>query len=104
MLETPRTDQRVSTGLSALDEVLEGLFWGDNVVWQMDGAAVTPFYEAIARLEESFESRTYVRIGDEPPVMDAAGLDTLRVGAGTSLAPPANLLRAGHRNCRPVGR
>ena len=44
-------EPRVSTGLDALDAVLGGLYWGDNVVWQLDGAPVEPFYRAIARLE-----------------------------------------------------
>src|SRR4051812_41082449 len=53
-------DQRVSTGLDALDAVLGGLYWGDNVVWQLDGAPVAPFYRAIAGV---FESTTMVTLG-----------------------------------------
>jgi hypothetical protein len=40
--------QRVSTGLDALDDVLGGRYWGDNVVWELDGAPVDAFYCAIA--------------------------------------------------------
>ena len=52
MLDQPRSEQRVTTGLGALDDVLGGLYWGDNVVWQLDSAPAEPFYEAIARLPE----------------------------------------------------
>ena len=48
MLLDGQAEPRVSTGLDALDEVLGGLYWGDNVVWQLDRAPVEPFYRAIA--------------------------------------------------------
>ena len=94
-----RSEHRASTGLGPLDAVLRGLYWGDNVVWQLDGAPVAPFYEAIARAREPFEARTLIAIDAAPLPVTAAGLDLLRAGPGTELAHPADLLREVHRVC-----
>src|ERR1039457_2683273 len=56
VLEPDQSEQRVSTGIDALDAVLGGLYWGDNVVWQLDAAPVEPFYGAIAALSETFDT------------------------------------------------
>ena len=42
MLVDARSTTRVSTGLEALDEVLGGRYWGDNLVWQLDRAPGEP--------------------------------------------------------------
>ena len=48
MAEQPGVqDRRVSTGIPELDLILGGLFWGDNVVWELDGPQAPPFYAAI---------------------------------------------------------
>src|SRR5690349_2437080 len=62
MLDGPASDLHVSTGLDALDAALGGLFWGDNVVWHVDGVSPELFYRAIARLGDAFESKTSVAI------------------------------------------
>lgn len=104
MLDLERSDPSVSTGLAALDSVLGGLYRGDNVVWQLDSAPVEPFYGAVARRTDDFDSRTFVTIGGDIPELDAAGLKVMRAGPGTRLTHPADLLRAIHRACRPGGR
>ena len=104
MLEFERSEPSVSTGLPALDSVLGGLYRGDNVVWQLDGAPVEPFYWAIAHQASAFANRTFVTIGDHAPEVGVPGLDLLRAGPGTRFAHPAELLREIHRICRPGGR
>ena len=54
----PRPNRESAPASRALDEVLGGLYWGDNVVWQLDRAPVEPFYRAIACLSEVFDTRT----------------------------------------------
>jgi transcriptional regulator with XRE-family HTH domain len=104
MLDSERSQPRVSTGLTALDAVLGGLYRGDNVVWDLDAAPVQPFYDAIAQRADAFDSRTVVRIGDGDIGLSADGLKVMRAGPGTSLTNPVDLLREIHRICHPGGR
>jgi transcriptional regulator with XRE-family HTH domain len=99
-VETPSED-RASTGLEPLDDVLGRLYWGDNVVWQLDGAAVEPFYAAIAGGAEQFQSRTLITVGERTPTMTSRDLEVIHAGPGTGLEHPADLLREVHRICRP---
>ena len=55
--------QRVSTGFEALDATLGGLYWGDNVVWLLDGPSPEPFFRAIARDEQAFSARSSIALG-----------------------------------------
>ena len=103
MLQDNPTEQRVSTGLGALDAVLGGLYWGDNVVWQLDGAPVEPFYRAIARQSHVFETKAFISVADADPC-DVPGMAIIDAGPGSDLAQPADLLREIHRLCQPRGR
>ncbi len=93
------SERRVSTGLDALDDVLGGLYWGENVVWQLDRAPVEPFYRAIALLDDTFQSRTVVSLGAAVNTYGIPGLALLDAGSG-----PGELLRELRRRCRPRGR
>jgi transcriptional regulator with XRE-family HTH domain len=104
MLDETPSEQRVSTGLEALDVVLGGLYWGDNVVWQLDSAPAEPFYEAIARRMHDYDSRTFISLSGPAPSLQVEGLDVLAAGAGTGLEHPLDLLREIHRICQPGGR
>jgi transcriptional regulator with XRE-family HTH domain len=104
MLADAPTESRVSTGLEVLDDVLGGLYWGDNVVWQLDHAPVEPFYRAIASSSDVFDSRTVVSLGAAVNTYGVPGLAFLDASAGSALAQPADLLRELHRRCRPRGR
>lgn len=65
-------DRWVTTGFSGLDEILDGLRIGDNVVWKVDSIEdyqyfVTPYVEkALAEKREV----VYFRFGQHPPVLD----------------------------------
>jgi transcriptional regulator with XRE-family HTH domain len=93
LLDAP-SQPRVSTGLEALDEVLGGLYWGDNVVWQLDCAPVEPFYRAIAS-SEVFDTKTVVSVGAAVNTYGVPGLGIIDAGG------PAELLREIHRLCHP---
>ena len=96
MLDAAHADQRVSTGLDALDAVLGGLFWGDNVVWLLDGPSMRPFYRAIAGQDDAFDTKTVVSLGGPEQVQDVAGLALIRAGAGSDLPQP----EIGRASCR----
>jgi transcriptional regulator with XRE-family HTH domain len=91
---------QVSTGLGALDEVLGGLFWGENVVWEFDGTPVEPFYRAIAGQSETFESKAIVTLGHAVNPYGIAGVTIV----DAALAQPGDVLREIRRLCRPRGR
>jgi transcriptional regulator with XRE-family HTH domain len=98
--DVPPSDPRVSTGLAALDEVLGGLYWGDNVVWQLDRAPVEPFYRAIASLSDVFDTKSVISLGDAVNTYGAPGLAVIDAGPGSALAHPGDLLRELHRLCQ----
>jgi transcriptional regulator with XRE-family HTH domain len=102
LLDAP-PEPRVSTGLEALDQVLGGLYWGDNVVWQLDRAPVEPFYRAIATVSDVFETRTVVSLGSAVNTYGIPGLAIVDAGPGGDLTQPADLLREIHRRCHPRG-
>ena len=104
-LSDERSEQRVSTGLDALDAVLGGLYWGDNVVWQLDAAPVAPFYSAIACLERRLRDEDLRLARTAPPTHSTsrAGGDRRRTRHAIWRSP-ADLLREIHRICHPRGR
>ncbi len=70
--EPLQSSDRVSTGLAGLDEVLDGLRIGDNVVWRVSDLNdyrrfVLPFVDAAA---ESGRQTIYLRFGEHPPIIE----------------------------------
>jgi transcriptional regulator with XRE-family HTH domain len=104
VLEGDPSEPRVSTGIDALDAVLGGLYWGDNVVWQLDSAPVRPFYRAVAELTGTFDSRTFVSLGTDAEAFDGHELALINAAPGSQLADPVDLLREIHRLCHPRAR
>lgn len=65
-------EDRVSTGLAGLDEVLDGLRIGDNVVWRVSDLDdyrrfVLPFLDAAA---DAGRQIIYLRFGEHPPIIE----------------------------------
>ena len=100
MLDNEPSKLRVSTGIDELDVVLGKLFWGDNVVWDLEGAPADAFYGAIADLKEEFEERAFISVGGSMAVAGAPGVELIEAGPGTPLAQPADLLGEIQRLCR----
>ena len=104
MLADAPSEPTVSTGLEALDKVLGNLYWGDNVVWQLDSAPLEPFYRAIASLSAVFDTKTVITLGAAVNTFGVSGLAIIDAGPGSALAQPADLLRELHRLCHTRGR
>jgi hypothetical protein len=64
------TDKEVSTGLSGLDQVINMLWLGDNVVWQVQ--SITDYLEVvrpyIAQSKKDGRRLVYFRFGNHPPL------------------------------------
>jgi len=75
----------VPSGIAALDEVLQGLRLGDNVVWQVDNLDdyvhfVEPFAEKAVKEKRRC---VYLRFAPHPPVLrPQPGLETVEVDPG----------------------
>src|SRR5262249_59253533 len=66
-------DGAASTGVPILDAALDGLYWGDNVVWEADEeAAVQPFFTAIAGERGAYDFAAYVTLSRPPDEIRAA--------------------------------
>ena len=94
----------MSTGLVPLDAVLGGLFWGDNVVWQLDGTPVAPFYRSIAGPTGVFDAKLVVSLGDAVNTFGVPGLGVLDAAPHGKLVAPGDLLREIRRLCHGPGR
>jgi len=101
MLDRGGSHRRVSMGLTTLDEVLGGLYWGDNVLWQLDGAPADPFYRAILRVASEFDATSWVAVGSAPgPIAaDFTALEIVGTVPGHPSIDPGDLLREIRRRC-----
>ena len=104
VLERHVSERRVSTGLDPLDAVLGGLYWGDNVVWHLDGIPVEPFYRAIADQTRVFDTKVVVSLGEAVNTYGVPGLVIVDAAPGGELVPPGELLREIRRLCRGASR
>ena len=95
----PADADAASSGVAELDQVLGGLFWGDNVVFEVAGSAsAEPFYRAVATAERDYDQSLYVTVSGEASAV--ATSDVIDVRGGGSVAEPAPLLRAVVDRCR----
>jgi transcriptional regulator with XRE-family HTH domain len=95
-------DAAASTGVAALDAALDGLYWGDNVVWETeDHAAAVPFYGALADQRDVYDLAAYVALDRSPDDVRAAypGFEAIDARPGTPLGRPAPLLQAIYERC-----
>ncbi len=96
-------DDVAATGVAELDDALGGLFWGDNVVFEVaDGATAEPFYRAVAASDVPYDRRLYIRLQDGSPVFE--GFDVLDARPNSKLAQPAPLLHAVVTRCQGAER
>jgi transcriptional regulator with XRE-family HTH domain len=95
-------DGGASTGVATLDAALDGLYWGDNVVWESeDEAAVAPYYAALADQRGAYDVALYVALTRPPEEVRAAypGFDVLDARAAAPLGRPGPLLQAINARC-----
>ena len=92
-----------ATGVDELDEALGGLFWGDNVVFEVArGATAAPFYRAVATSDIAYDGRVLVRLEDSPSTYD--GFEVIDGRPESKLAQPAPLLHAVFERCQGAER
>jgi transcriptional regulator with XRE-family HTH domain len=92
-------EDTASTGVTALDAALGGLFWGDNVVWEVEqGGSAAPFFDALLRVRAQFSRVVLVKLEGDPARLRAAypGVDVLdaRVGGAEGVDTAGALLVA----------
>jgi transcriptional regulator with XRE-family HTH domain len=100
MLDGEASTVKVSTGIDGLDGALDGLYWGDNVVWEVDGTSSDPFYTAIADCSSAFDTRIHISLGGDLTRTSVPGLIVVDAGPEGPFAQPADLLREIQRLCR----
>ena len=96
--------ETASTGIASFDESFGGIYWGDNVVWQVEeGVSAEPFYRAIARTVRSYQAATFVAIARDPEELRASypGFAIVDARPGHELHNPRALLAAVRRACAP---
>jgi transcriptional regulator with XRE-family HTH domain len=104
LLDADSTQLKVSTGIATLDHVLGGLYWGDNVVWDVDHASADDFYAAIAELPDAFEMKAFIALDGPAEPAVPPHMPVIAAGPGTALARPADVLHEIQRLCHGRGR
>jgi len=96
-------NESTGTGVAELDRALDGLYWGDNVVWVWEGSEPHQqlFYDAIAQRRDDFGAAGYVAASSDPAQITARWpwIDILDARAGTPITSPRQLLEAVHQFC-----
>jgi transcriptional regulator with XRE-family HTH domain len=96
-------NESTGTGLTELDQALDGLYWGDNVVWVWEGSEPHQqlFYDAIAQRRDDFGRTGYVVASSDPAEVKARWpwIEILDARAGTPINSPRQLLEAIHQFC-----
>jgi transcriptional regulator with XRE-family HTH domain len=96
-------NESTGTGVAELDRALDGLYWGDNVVWVWEGSEAHQqlFYDAIAQRREDFGVAGYVVASSDPAEITARWpwIEILDARAGTPITSPGRLLEAIHQFC-----
>ena len=96
-----------TTGLEELDDALEGLYWGDSVVWELEeGVSAEPFYRAIADSAAGYHFAAYVTLTTDPRQLQVLYPQLLTIDArpGSPLASPARLLETISSSCHTFDR
>jgi len=96
-------NESTGTGVAELDRALDGLYWGDNVVWVWEGSEPHQrlFYDAIAQRRDDFGAAGYVVVSSDPAKVKARWpwIEILDARAGTPITSPRQLLEAVHHFC-----
>src|SRR5579859_1063980 len=92
-------EDSASTGVAELDRALDGLYWGDNVVWVWEAGEASSqrlFYDAIAQHREDFGRTGYVVASSDPAEVKRRWpwIEILDARSGGPLASPRNLLES----------
>src|SRR5215203_3726623 len=97
MLHSAQQASTATTGVDDLDRGLDGLYWGDNVVFDAERSAdVEPFFAAVAARAESYDGAGFVTLTREPGELERVfpGVDLLDARPGSPLEQPGPLLDA----------
>ena len=80
-------NESTGTGVAELDRALDGLYWGDNVVWVWEGNEPPQglFYDAIAQRR----GKSVTEIIKMPRAMPDAGQNTATSEGSESKASPS---------------
>jgi transcriptional regulator with XRE-family HTH domain len=83
-----------TSGIADLDRTLGGLFWGDNVVWELRrNASVEPFARALLAAGAQAESFAHVAMGAGEAPLDGA-IDVIDASVAGPNGRPGELLSA----------
>src|SRR5580693_8147497 len=90
-------NESTGTGVVELDRALDGLYWGDNVVWVWEASEAASqglVYDAIARRREDFDKSGYVVASSDPAEVRKRWpwIEPLDARRGTPLSNPRRLL------------
>ncbi|WP_259311098.1 XRE family transcriptional regulator [Capillimicrobium parvum] len=86
-----------STGVAGLDAALHGLFWGDNVVWEVEeGGSLDAFLAAMLRARAQFDRVVFITVESDPEPLCAAcpGAEVVDARPGCAIETAGELLSA----------